>query len=135
PLPETVSIVYCPRTHAAFGHAPYPLREYLAAGVRVALGTDSLASNPDLDVLAEARLVRRFFPDVPAADVIRMVTRDAAEALGWADVTGSLEGGKSGDGGVIRAAGDDPCAAVLESDEPVRATLFRGTWRGGSPPG
>ena len=51
------SIVYCPRTHAAFGHPPHPFREFLARGVRVCLATDSLASNPDLDILAEARFV------------------------------------------------------------------------------
>src|SRR5262249_48142673 len=59
------TIVYCPRTHAAFGHPPHPFREFLARGVRVALGTDSLASNPDLDVLAEARFIHARHPDVP----------------------------------------------------------------------
>src|SRR5207248_2522199 len=116
-LPQGASVVYCPRTHAAFGHAPYPLHRFRAAGVRVALGTDSLASNPDLDLLAEARLVRRLFPDVPAADVLRMATRNGAEALGWGDVTGSLEAGKSADLVVVPLAGEDrgkPCAAVLE---------------------
>ena len=52
------SVAYCPRTHAAFGHPPHPFREFLARGVRVCLATDSLASNPDLDILAEARVVR-----------------------------------------------------------------------------
>jgi cytosine/adenosine deaminase-related metal-dependent hydrolase len=42
-----MSVVYCPRTHEFFQHNDYPLREMLAAGVRVALGTDSRASNPD----------------------------------------------------------------------------------------
>ena len=56
-IPPHSSIVYCPRTHAAFGHPPHPFRDFLARGVRVALGTDSLASNPDLDLLAEARFV------------------------------------------------------------------------------
>src|SRR5213079_2478765 len=58
PLPSYRTLVYCPRTHAAFGHPPHPFREFLARGKRVALGTDSLASNPDLSVLAEARFVR-----------------------------------------------------------------------------
>jgi cytosine/adenosine deaminase-related metal-dependent hydrolase len=75
------AIVYCPRTHAAFGHRPYPLREFLARGATVALGTDSLASNPDLDVLAEAQFVHRQFPDIPAAAIVRMITHDAARAL------------------------------------------------------
>src|SRR4029077_3035215 len=66
-LPANATVVYCPRTHAAFGHAPHPFRELLNRGVRVALGTDSLASNPDLDVLAEARFLHDRFPDIPGS--------------------------------------------------------------------
>ena len=64
--PRNGTIVYCPRTHAAFGHPPHPFREFLARGVRVALGTDSLASNPDLDLLAEARFVHGAILTCPA---------------------------------------------------------------------
>ena len=48
-----MAVVHCPRTHAYFGHRPYPLAKMLAAGVNVALGTDSCASNPDLSLLGE----------------------------------------------------------------------------------
>ncbi len=54
---ERMSLVYCPRTHAYFFHPPYPLGRALAAGVHVALGTDSRASNPDLSLLEEMRFV------------------------------------------------------------------------------
>ena len=30
PFPPTPAIVYCPRTHAAFGHPPHPFREFLS---------------------------------------------------------------------------------------------------------
>ncbi len=49
----SMSLVYCPRTHGFFEHSPYPLRQALDLGVRVAIGTDSRASNPDLSLLAE----------------------------------------------------------------------------------
>src|SRR5262249_25156993 len=62
PVPDNGAIVYCPRTHAAFGHPSHPFRDFLAKGVCVALGTDSLASNPDLDILAEARFVHARHP-------------------------------------------------------------------------
>lgn len=124
------TVVYCPRTHAAFGHDPHPLPRLLAAGVRVALGTDSLASNPDLDILAEARFVRRTFPEVPAQALLRSITLSGAEALGWADTAGSLEPGKSADLVVIPLEGaGDPCEAVLNSNRAVVRTLFRGRWR------
>ena len=37
-------VAYCPRTHAAFGHAPHRFREMLDRGINVSLGTDSLAT-------------------------------------------------------------------------------------------
>ncbi len=73
-IPSNGSIIYCPRTHAAFGHSPHPYREFLARGVRVALGTDSLASNPDLDLFAEARFLRKCHPDVNGDTLLRMAT-------------------------------------------------------------
>lgn len=131
-IPAHGSIIYCPRTHAAFGHPPHPFREFLARGVRVALGTDSLASNPDLDILAEARFVHGKHADVPGATLLRMITLSGAEALGWADETGSLTPGKSADLVVLPLPEEersDPHVLLLESDRPVARTLFRGAWR------
>jgi aminodeoxyfutalosine deaminase len=131
PIPANAAIVYCPRTHAAFGHAPHPFRAFLARGVRIALGTDSLASNPDLDLLAEARFVRKLYPDVPGATLLRMATLAGAEALGWGDITGSLEVGKSADLVVIPLGGrdaGDPHELFLASDAPVVKVMCRGRW-------
>jgi cytosine/adenosine deaminase-related metal-dependent hydrolase len=129
-VPANASIVYCPRTHAAFGHAPHPFRDFLARGVRVAVGTDSLASNPDLDVLAEIRFLHRLYPDVPGAVLLRMATLSGAEALGWADETGSLTPGKSADLIVVPLLDrdDEPHRLFLESNQPLRRFLFRGRW-------
>lgn len=126
------SLVYCPRTHAAFGHPPHPFRDFLAHGVRVCLGTDSLASNPDLDILSEARFVRSRYPDFPGDQLLRMVTLSGAEALGWANETGSLEAGKSADFVVVPlpdADASDPHELLLADHDGVRRTLFRGQWR------
>jgi cytosine/adenosine deaminase-related metal-dependent hydrolase len=135
PIPPNGSIVYCPRTHAAFGHPPHPFRDFLARGVRVALGTDSLASNPDLNLLEEASFLHRRYPDVPGAAVLRMATLSGAEALGWADETGSLEPGKSADLVVLPlpdADSADPHQLVLESASAVARVLWRGQWRTGA---
>lgn len=131
-IPRNSSLVYCPRTHAAFGHPPHPFRDFLARGVRVALGTDSLASNPDLDMLAEIRFLHEHHPDVRGATLLRMATLAGAEALGWADDTGSLTPGKSADLTVLPLPDReefDPYHLVLDSDEPVRDTLWHGQWR------
>ena len=125
------SVVYCPRTHAAFGHAPHPFRAMLRRGVRVALGTDSLASNPDLDILAEARFLAAQHPDLDGATLLRMLTLDGAAALGWGDVTGSLTPGKSADLVVLPLPDrdePDPHRLVFDSDAAVQAVMFRGRW-------
>lgn len=125
------SIVYCPRTHAAFGHPPHPFREFLARGVRVCLGTDSLASNPDLDILAEARFVHERYPDFPGDALLRMVTLSGAEALGWADEAGSLEPGKSADLVALPLPDRDATDPheLLFASTGARRTMFRGVWR------
>jgi cytosine/adenosine deaminase-related metal-dependent hydrolase len=134
PFKPQHTVVYCPRTHAAFGHPPHPFRAFLSRGVRVCLGTDSLASNPDLDILAEARFVRGRYPDFPGETLLRMVTLSGAQALGWADAAGSLEPGKSADFVAVplpdRDAAD-PHELLFAADAPdaPRRTLFRGEWR------
>jgi cytosine/adenosine deaminase-related metal-dependent hydrolase len=129
-IPRGSAVVYCPRTHAAFGHPPHPFRDFLKRGVHVALGTDSLASNPDLDMLAELRFVHERHPDVAGDALLRMGTLSGAEALGWADETGSLTPGKSADLVVVPLPNEDgePHDLLLNSSQSVTRTLFRGTW-------
>jgi cytosine/adenosine deaminase-related metal-dependent hydrolase len=91
---ETMSLVYCPRTHAFFRHTPYPLAKALKVGARVVLATDSRASNPDLDLLSEMRHVVSTFPALEPQQVLRMGTFDAAEALGRDGDVGSVASGK-----------------------------------------
>lgn len=136
-VPAGSAVVFCPRTHAAFGHAGHPFGELAARGVCVALGTDSLASSPDLSVLAEARFLRRRFPAASGELVLRMATLSGAEALGWADETGSLTGGKSADLVVLDLADSQPADPhELLFDFPVgqRNFLLRGRWLGGPQP-
>ena len=102
----------------------------------MALGTDSLASNPDLDLLAEARFIHQWYPDFPGDALLRMATLSGAEALDWADETGSLESGKSADLVVVPLSStraDDPHRLVFASSDPVQAVLFRGRWVHGQP--
>ena len=91
------SVVYCPQTHAAFGHAPHRFRDMLAAGINVCIGTDSLASSPSLSVLDELRVVHRMYPAFAADMLIRMGTLHGAKALGLDGVCGSITPGKAAD--------------------------------------
>lgn len=83
---SAMSLVYCPRTHAHFKHKPYPLATALELGVPVCLGTDSLASNPDLSILGEMREVALRHPQVAPETILHMGTQAGAQALGLSDV-------------------------------------------------
>ena len=91
---ERMSLVYCPRTHRHFDHPNYRLSERLASGVRVVLGTDSRASTPDLDLLAEIRTAAQEHPGVSPGQLLMMATSDAAEALGLAGEVGRISAGR-----------------------------------------
>ena len=78
---EKMSVVYCPRSHAYFRHSPYPLQKMLDYGVRVLLGTDSLASAPDLSLVEEMRFVLQQHPAVSPEIVYRMGTSEGAVAF------------------------------------------------------
>lgn len=124
---KRMSVAYCPRTHSYFQHEPYPLAAMLAAGVRVALGTDSRASNPDLSMLAELRFAARRHPEISPETWLRMATLDGAEALGLSASLGSLAVGKRADLAAVRCDGHDPFAAVLGEGD------LMGAWKGGEP--
>jgi len=89
-----IHLVYCPRTHHFFRHANYPLSRAIDCGVNVAIGTDSRASNPDLNILAELKLVHEKFPELDPAVVFSMGTLNGAKALQADHQLGSLTKGK-----------------------------------------
>lgn len=115
---ERMSVVYCPRTHAYFRHDHYPLEKMLAAGVNMAVGTDSLASNPDLSLLAELRQVARLHTTISLETILRLGTLGGAEALGISREMGSIAPGKRSLLTVIDVAADatNPLQAILNTD-------------------
>jgi aminodeoxyfutalosine deaminase len=97
---QTMAIAHCPRTHRHFGHwhgecQQYPLAERLSLGVRHLLGTDSRASNPDLNLWSEAQQIREMHPSVPSEWILKMVTYNAASFLGIGVRYGSVRSGVS----------------------------------------
>jgi cytosine/adenosine deaminase-related metal-dependent hydrolase len=90
-------VIHCPGSHRFFGHKPFPLEDLRKAQVPVALGTDSLASNEDLSMLREMRLLREGYPALAEDEILRMATIGGATALGLEREIGSLEPGKKAD--------------------------------------
>ncbi len=76
------TLVLCPRSNRWVGAGVPPVAAAVAAGVRLAIGTDSLASVADLNLFAELAYLRSLAPGVPASALLRAATLGGARALG-----------------------------------------------------
>jgi cytosine/adenosine deaminase-related metal-dependent hydrolase len=77
------TVVLCPRSNAYITGRIPNLPGLLAAGIPLALGTDSLASSPSLSPLAEAAALRRAFPEIPAERIVALLWNGAAVGAPW----------------------------------------------------
>ncbi len=85
------SVVLCPRSNANLGVGRAPVETYLAAGINLALGTDSLASNDSLSVWDEIAFARTWFaPALDPGTLLTMATLGGARALGLVGEMGAL---------------------------------------------
>ena len=80
------TLVTCPRSNLWVGVGPPPVERFYASGVRIAVGTDSLASNSDLNVFSELALLHRLAPSVEPSRLLASATREGALALGLDDM-------------------------------------------------
>lgn len=105
-----VWVALCPRSNRALQTGTAPVPRMMAAGVRLCLGTDSLASAPTLDLLEEMALLQEQFPDLDPAAIVRMGTEGGARALGL-DGLGAIAPGAAADLAFAPADShpDDPC--------------------------
>jgi cytosine/adenosine deaminase-related metal-dependent hydrolase len=131
-----VAVAHCPRSNAILGCGIAPLRELRAAGIRVALGTDSPASTPSFDMFEELRTAvyaaraREEDPEaLSAAEALELATLGGARALGLEAETGSLAPGKRADLAVLSFESspfvpwEDPATAVVLGGSPDRVLL------------
>ena len=120
------TVVLCPRSNLHVSGRTADLPRLLAAGVRLAVGTDSLASSPSLAPLEELRALRRAFPEVPPATLLALAWNGAAVG---APTVGRLAPGAAP--GILTAplAGEapgDPLAWLLDGEAPRTFTWLAG---------
>lgn len=102
-----VAVAHCPLSNRRHEHGDAPLAALLQAGVLVGVGTDSVASIPRLDLMAETRAAR-ILGALDAESALALCTRDAAAALGMQGEVGQL----------VRGAWGDVAAMALRDDAP-----------------
>jgi 5-methylthioadenosine/S-adenosylhomocysteine deaminase len=108
-------VAHCPRSNARLSDGTAPVAEFLARGIPVGLGTDSLASVPTLDLWDEMRAAAQAGGLTPS-QILEMATLGGARALGLADQVGSLAVGKRADLIAVSArvvAASDPVGSLL----------------------
>jgi aminodeoxyfutalosine deaminase len=120
-----VHVAICPRSNLNLGVGIPPVPDLLAAGVRLCLGTDSLASVDSLDLIDDAIALHEEFPDIDPAAIVEMATLGGARALRL-EGTGAIARGMRAD--LVYARADrvpqDPAAFLVSGEaRPRRVEL------------
>jgi 5-methylthioadenosine/S-adenosylhomocysteine deaminase len=121
------AVAHCPASNAKFGHGIAPLLPLVAAGIRVGIGSDSVASNNRMDILDEARLAvlihraaTQRHDAFGAHQALELATIGGARALGVDTRVGSLEPGKDADLAAFRT----DIARTTPLGDPYSAAIF-----------
>ncbi len=124
------SVVFCPNSNKWFKRkVNHALPKLLKNGIAVGLGTDSLASNTDLDIRAEARQVMKLFPDMPLETVYKMMTTGGAKAMGVDNGLGELKPSSPFDAihlNINVSGKKSPLHAIIDSRGPVLRSWVAG---------
>ena len=124
--------VTCPRSNRYLGNPPPHVSSLLASGLATGVGTDSSASNADLDLMAEVRAIRDAEPDLAAEQLLALATTGGARAIGVASRFGALSAGMQADLAVFAVdGGDAPIEAFVRraGRATARAVMSEGVWR------
>ncbi|MCA1578958.1 MAG: amidohydrolase family protein [Acidobacteria bacterium] len=129
-LRETGSkVAHCPKSNAKLGHGRAPLGEFLANGITVGLGSDSVASNNTCDLVEEARFACLFARNLSfspsASQMVTAATAGGAHCLGFEREIGVLSEGSQADLVVVRLDG----AHQVPVYDPLTALLFSSSGR------
>lgn len=116
-----LTVVYCPRTHAFFGHDPHPWQRLIERGGSVALGTDSRASNPNLSLWEELQFLRRRHPEVDPALLLELGTLRGARAMGLEAHAGTLAEGQPARFACVALTGglEEPWSALFAAGNAI----------------
>ncbi len=94
PVSQLISFCLCPNANIYIENTLPPVLRLLDNGVNIVVGTDSLASNHQLDILEELKTISKNFPSVTMKIMLEWATLNGAKALQMENILGSFEKGK-----------------------------------------
>lgn len=107
-------VALCPQSNIFIHNALPPVPLMRSNGLKLTVGTDSLSSNDDLDIVSELRRLQTAFPELELEELLVWACRNGAEFLSKESVYGSLEAGKR-PGLVVIDNLDGDCRLTAES--------------------
>lgn len=125
-------VVTCPRSNRYLDNPVPAIAPLLAAGIAVGVGTDSSASNHDLDLMADVRAVKAAEPELTDETLLGLATVGGARAIGVAEQFGALATGMQADLALFAVdAGNQPVRAFVAhgGSGTARAVMSGGSWR------
>jgi 5-methylthioadenosine/S-adenosylhomocysteine deaminase len=123
-------VAHCPRSNRRHHRLDAPLAQLIGAGLRVGVGTDSVASVAPLDLLAEARHARTL-AGLDAQEALALITLGAARTIGLGDEIGSFEAGKWGDAVLLEIPAAETDGQLFEAILASGPDAVQATWIGG----
>ena len=91
---QLISFCLCPNANLYIENALPPVDLFLRNDCNIILGTDSLASNRQLNILEEIKTIHEKFPTIKTETFLKWATMNGAKALQMEDQIGSFETGK-----------------------------------------
>ncbi|MBN2035238.1 MAG: amidohydrolase family protein [Chitinispirillaceae bacterium] len=110
---KRAAVVHCFRYSEALGHKRFPLEVALNRHLLFCLGTEGIAPAGAMSLLDELFALKCAYPHLPASEMLRWITQNAANALRMGDSLGSLTQGKFADFIAVRFT-HDPREDILE---------------------
>ena len=108
----------CPLSNIFIHNALPPIPLMRANGLDITLGTDSLSSNDDLDMVAEIECLHRNFPEVPMEEIFKWASLNGARFLSKDNILGSFAQGKRP--GIVLVTGIDAEGCVTAESQSKR---------------
>lgn len=108
----------CPLSNIFIHNALPPVELMRKNGLKITVGTDSLSSNDDYDMIAEVYCLQKNFPEVPLGEIFTWACTNGAEFLSRSDVLGRIAPGMRP--GLVLVEGIDEDGRLKEECKSIR---------------